>query len=133
MSVDASGLGTVVVHVYTERDLELIIGAMKSENELELTQDLIISDKILDEGKNLCLLGKESVKSITHLKVMIAENHKLTDRRGFRPPVQLAFANLSMVGESAGQITKQLKQKDEDPPASSQHGSLTSVWKFSKP
>eukprot|EP00403_Amphidinium_massartii_P021561 CAMPEP_0178393334 /NCGR_PEP_ID=MMETSP0689_2-20121128/12132_1 /TAXON_ID=160604 /ORGANISM="Amphidinium massartii, Strain CS-259" /LENGTH=326 /DNA_ID=CAMNT_0020013919 /DNA_START=80 /DNA_END=1056 /DNA_ORIENTATION=- len=112
--VDASGLGTTVVYMRTEKDLTTIIKALKSEEELVLTYDLIIDDKILDEGKTLCLLGKEMMKSITHLKVQIAQNHTLNDRGGFRPPVQLAFANMAGVGDSAKQITRQIKEKDEE-------------------
>jgi len=107
-------LGTCVVYVYTEKDLNLIINTLKSEEELVLLGDLIISDKILDEGKNLCLLGKEAIKSITHLRVMIAQSHTLNDRGGFRPPIQLAFANMSCVGDSAKAISQQIKDKDDE-------------------
>eukprot|EP00930_Biecheleria_cincta_P059189 TRINITY_DN44943_c0_g1_i1.p1 TRINITY_DN44943_c0_g1~~TRINITY_DN44943_c0_g1_i1.p1 ORF type:complete len:360 (+),score=78.41 TRINITY_DN44943_c0_g1_i1:74-1153(+) len=112
--VDASAFGTCCVKVYTEKDMQLILDSMKSEEDLCLTQDLIISDKVLDEGKSLALIGRTSVKNMKELKAEISAEHRLNERKRYEPPVDLAFVNMAAVSGSCDQIKAQLDQKDKD-------------------
>ncbi|CAE7473865.1 ANKRD17 [Symbiodinium natans] len=110
--LDASSFGVVCVKVRTANDLKLIMDALTPE--LILTQDLIINDKVLDEGKQLGLLGKEMVESRLQLEQLISEGYTLDERGRYEPVIDLSFLNMSSMKDSCSQIQKQMRKQDED-------------------
>eukprot|EP00439_Symbiodinium_sp_Y106_P073877 s1003_g14.t1 len=109
--LDASSFGVVCVKVRTANDLKLIMDALTPE--LILTQDLIINDKVLDEGKQLGLLGKEMVESRLQLEQLISEGYTL-DHGRYEPVIDLSFLNMSSMKDSCSQIRTQMQKQEED-------------------
>jgi len=92
--------------------LKFIMDALTPD--LVLTTNLIINDKVLDEGKQLGLLGKEMIESRAQLERLIDEGHKLNERERFEPPIDLSFLNMSTMKDSCSQIKKQMQHQDEE-------------------
>ncbi|CAE7331415.1 ANKRD17 [Symbiodinium pilosum] len=110
--LDASSFGVVCVKVRTANDLKLIMDALTPE--LTLTQDLIINDKVLEEGKQLGLLGKEMVDSRMQLEQLISEAHNLDEQGRYDPVIDMSFLNMSSMKDSCSQIQKQMQKQEED-------------------
>ncbi|CAJ1349626.1 unnamed protein product [Effrenium voratum] len=104
----------VLVVGETTPSVEKLIPATRPvSEELVLTKDLIINDKLLDEGKQLGLIGKEMVESLAQLEHHILEYHTLNDKGRYEPVIDLSFLNMSSMKDSCQQIKKQMQQKEE--------------------
>ncbi|CAK8995514.1 unnamed protein product [Durusdinium trenchii] len=95
-----------------EAELKLIVDNLNDE--LVLTTDLLLGEKLLDEGKQLGLIGQELVESLPQLELKIKEKHLLNSQSRYEPPIDLSFLNMSCMKDSCKQLKQQMQQQDED-------------------
>lgn len=109
---DASNLGVVCVKIRKVSELKLIIDNLNDD--LVLKTDLLIGEKLLDEGKQMGLIGKEVVESLVQLEAHIKEHHVLNGQGRYDPAIDLSFLNMSNMKDSRKQLKEQMRKQDEE-------------------
>lgn len=109
---DASNLGVVCVKIRKVSELKLIIDNLNDD--LVLKSDLLIGEKLLDEGKQMGLIGKEVVDSLVQLEAHIKEHHVLNGQGRYEPAIDLSFLNMSNMKDSCKQLKEQMRKQDEE-------------------
>jgi len=110
--LDTSNLGVVCVKIRKVSELKLIIDNL--DDDLVLKTDLLLGEKLLDEGKQLGLIGKEVVDSLVKLEANIKEHHVLNGQGRYEPAIDLSFLNMSNMKDSCNQLRKQMQKQDEE-------------------
>lgn len=112
--VDATQAGIVCAKVYNEKEMKLVLSSLREMGgELILTQDLILHDTILDEGKSLCLCNKEKVNTLEEIHKELEASHVIVNG-SYKPRVEFAFCEMSAMNKMVADIAGKLPAKKED-------------------